>query len=75
MSAVDKFMPLLSEAEDENIAPPPCISHEGVNVLIKHLSGMVVDFSIFIFDIVIFISSLSQNETQMLSKSSFFFIK
>jgi hypothetical protein len=32
MSAVEKFMPLLSEAEEENVAPPPCISHEGVNV-------------------------------------------
>jgi len=32
MSAVEKFMPLLSDAEEENNAPPPCISHEGVNV-------------------------------------------
>lgn len=33
MSAVEKFMPLLLEAEEENTAPPPCISHEGVNVV------------------------------------------
>ena len=32
MSAVDKFMPLLLDAEEENAAPAPCISHEGVNV-------------------------------------------
>ena len=33
MSAVEKFMPLLLDAEEENAASPPCISHEGVNVL------------------------------------------
>lgn len=32
MSAVEKFMPLLLDAEEENAAPPPCISNEGVNV-------------------------------------------
>jgi AP-1 complex subunit mu len=32
MSAVEKFMPLLLDAEEESTAPPPCISHEGVNV-------------------------------------------
>jgi AP-1 complex subunit mu len=31
MSAVEKFMPLLLDAEEENTAAP-CISHEGVNV-------------------------------------------
>ena len=34
LSAVDKFMPLLLDAEEENAAPAPCISHEGVNVCI-----------------------------------------
>jgi AP-1 complex subunit mu len=33
MSVVEKFMPLLLEAEEENTAPAPCISHEGVNVI------------------------------------------
>ena len=33
MSAAEKFMPLLLEAEEDNAAPPPCISDEGVNVL------------------------------------------
>ena len=33
MSAVEKFMPLLLDAEEENATSPPCISHEGVNVL------------------------------------------
>jgi AP-1 complex subunit mu len=32
MSAVEKFMPLLLDAEEESAAPPPCISNEGVNV-------------------------------------------
>jgi hypothetical protein len=32
MSAVEKFMPLLLDAEEDNAAPPPCISHERVNV-------------------------------------------
>src|SRR5208282_1797386 len=35
MSAVEKFMPLLLDAEEENTAAPPCISHEGVNVSSK----------------------------------------
>jgi len=32
MSAVEKFPVLLSEAEDESSAVPPCFSHEGINV-------------------------------------------
>jgi AP-1 complex subunit mu len=32
MSAVEKFPILLSDAEEESSAVPPCISHEGVNV-------------------------------------------
>lgn len=32
MSAVEKFPILLSEAEEESSAVPPCFSHEGVNV-------------------------------------------
>jgi hypothetical protein len=32
MSAVEKFPILLSEAEEESPAVPPCFSHEGVNV-------------------------------------------
>ncbi|KAG2186105.1 hypothetical protein INT43_002543 [Umbelopsis isabellina] len=36
MSAVEKFMPLVSEAEDEQV-PLPCFTHEGINYLyIKH---------------------------------------
>jgi AP-1 complex subunit mu len=31
MSAVEKFMPLLLDSEEESAAPP-CISSEGVNV-------------------------------------------
>ncbi len=32
MSAVEKFPILLSEAEDESSAVPPCFSDEGINV-------------------------------------------
>ncbi|KAG1466254.1 hypothetical protein G6F56_004722 [Rhizopus delemar] len=36
MSAVEKFMPLVSEAEDEQI-PLPCFTHEGINYMyLKH---------------------------------------
>ncbi|CAG8654183.1 4724_t:CDS:2, partial [Acaulospora morrowiae] len=33
MSAVEKFMPLVLEAEEEQQAPTPCFTHEGVNYL------------------------------------------
>ncbi|GKT84130.1 AP-1 complex subunit mu-1 [Colletotrichum tofieldiae] len=37
MSAVEKFPVLLSEAEEESSAVPPCFSHEGINYLyIRH---------------------------------------
>ncbi|RWA08664.1 hypothetical protein EKO27_g6456 [Xylaria grammica] len=37
MSAVEKFPILLSEAEEESSAVPPCFSHEGINYLyIRH---------------------------------------
>ncbi|CAG8483955.1 611_t:CDS:2 [Funneliformis caledonium] len=37
MSAVEKFMPLVLEAEEEQAAPTPCFTHEGVNYLyIRH---------------------------------------
>ena len=32
MSAVEKFPILLSEAEEESSAVPPCFSNEGINV-------------------------------------------
>ena len=32
MSAVEKFPTLLSEAEEESSAVPPCFSDEGINV-------------------------------------------
>ncbi|KAI9045404.1 AP-1 complex subunit mu [Aspergillus affinis] len=37
MSAVEKFPMLLSDAEEESSAVPPCFSHEGINYLyIRH---------------------------------------
>lgn len=36
MSAVEKFPILLSEAEEESSAVPPCFSHEGINVSAFH---------------------------------------
>lgn len=35
MSAVEKFPILLSEAEEESSAVPPCFSNEGINVRSK----------------------------------------
>lgn len=35
MSAVEKFPILLSEAEEESSAVPPCFSDEGINVRLK----------------------------------------
>ena len=32
MSAVEQFPVLLSDAEEESSAVPPCFSHEGINV-------------------------------------------
>ena len=34
MSAVEKFPILLSEAEEESSAVPPCFSDEGINVCV-----------------------------------------
>lgn len=36
MSAVEKFPVLLSEAEEESSAVPPCFSDEGINVRTTH---------------------------------------
>ena len=36
MSAVEKFPILLSEAEEESSAVPPCFSDEGINVPLLH---------------------------------------
>ena len=53
MSAVEKFMPLLMDAEEENTAAPPCISHEGVNVSSSQLSRTSVTRSISTYSTVI----------------------
>ena len=37
MSAVEKFPMLLSEAEEESSAVPPCFSDEGINVTLSAL--------------------------------------
>lgn len=39
MSAVEKFPILLSEAEEESSAVPPCFSDEGINVPLSPLSA------------------------------------
>jgi AP-1 complex subunit mu len=40
MSAVEKFPVLLSEAEEESSAVPPCFSHEGINVCLPQHRNM-----------------------------------
>lgn len=37
MSAVEKFPILLSDAEEESSAVPPCFSDEGINVSQPHI--------------------------------------
>lgn len=39
MSAVEKFPILLSEAEEESSAVPPCFSDEGINV--RYFTGNI----------------------------------
>jgi hypothetical protein len=46
-------MPLLMDAEEENTAAPPCISHEGVNVSFSQLSRAFVTHSISTYSTVI----------------------
>ncbi len=39
MSAVEKFPVLLSDAEEESSAVPPCFTDEGINVSFNPLGG------------------------------------
>lgn len=39
MSAVENFPILLSDAEEESSAVPPCFSHEGINVCLMLATG------------------------------------
>jgi AP-1 complex subunit mu len=43
MSAVEKFPILLSDAEEESSAVPPCFSDEGINVCLARLLRRQVD--------------------------------
>jgi AP-1 complex subunit mu len=40
MSAVEKFPILLSDAEEESSAVPPCFSDEGINVCNIHRNSL-----------------------------------
>jgi AP-1 complex subunit mu len=40
MSAVEKFPILLSEAEEESSAVPPCFSDEGINVWVSSFADI-----------------------------------
>jgi hypothetical protein len=41
MSAVEKFPQLLSDAEEESSAVPPCFSDEGINVCAHRLNAVI----------------------------------
>lgn len=43
MSAVEKFPVLLSEAEEESSAVPPCFSDEGINVRLRQSVTMEIE--------------------------------
>lgn len=56
MAAVEKFPILLSEAEEESSAVPPCFSDEGINVRTNHprdFASTLIDSSTSIFDTTI----------------------
>lgn len=77
MSAVDQFPVLLSEAEEESSAVPPCFSHEGINVCDGFAqradSSKRADLSTpstYTYGTIISTSSPSRNEIQMLPRFS-----
>lgn len=75
MSAVEKFPVLLSDAEEESSAVPPCFSDEGINVCRPETRLLLVKDSIerhnsiFTFVTTIYTYSLSRNAIPMLQKS------
>lgn len=84
MSAVEKFPILLSEAEEESSAVPPCFSSEGINVCFEHTTISRENVhsanpseirSISTLDTTISTSSPSQSVTQMPPKYCFSYIK
>ena len=85
MSAVEKFPVLLSEAEEESSAVPPCFSDEGINVHPRRDVAMRAEKaadscrprldSISTFAITIFSCSPSPNATPTLRRFSFFCTK
>ena len=46
MSAVEQFPILLSEAEEESSAVPPCFSHEGINVCLPRIHSPLISPSL-----------------------------
>lgn len=78
MSAVDQFPVLLSEAEEESSAVPPCFSHEGINVCgimsMVRASSVRTDHSPLLstctYDTTTSTFLPSRNETRMPPKSS-----
>ena len=85
MSAVEKFPVLLSEAEEESSAVPPCFSDEGINVrshcelvvliVILRLWGTHRDCSTFTFAIRTSTSSPLPSATPMPPKSYYFYTR
>ena len=85
MSAVEKFPVLLSEAEEESSAVPPCFSDEGINVHPPRDVAVVAEEaanycrarlnSISTFAIIIFSCSPSQNATPTLPRFFFSYTK
>ena len=58
MSAVEKFPILLSEAEEESSAVPPCFSDEGINVLLPALFSQLLSI-LYSFTFTFTLSKLS----------------
>ncbi|KAG5461572.1 MAG: hypothetical protein BJ554DRAFT_6213 [Olpidium bornovanus] len=50
MSAVEKFLPLVTDLEEDEQAPTPVLTHEGINYLyIRHNNLYCILFAFFVF--------------------------
>ncbi|EKV14222.1 AP-1 adaptor complex subunit mu, putative [Penicillium digitatum PHI26] len=70
MSAVEKFPVLLSDAEEESSAVPPCFSHEGINVRNAesgHLASTTLTPECLLFNLYILaLTKRNTNATEIL---------
>lgn len=49
MSAVEKFLPLVLEAEEDSQAPAPCFTDDGINYLYIRHNNLFCKFTLLLF--------------------------